>query len=203
MESPKLPSLYAVNNMMYYPDNSMGSSLMKNKFILLGAYFILGTIWNTILLLILAASGSLDLPWYQGLLAGFLCGGIATLIGETAIRAADIALRRQHGVLAFISPSFILRALLTLIPGLIARAMFAGITARVSSPSSDGLHRTVVDPKDLFLDVSSDHEIVESRSQGLPISDGTIISLGNREYQVASHREEDNGNVSYFVRPNH
>lgn len=155
---------------------------MGHRTLLWGAYFVLGTIWNMI---VFTASGAV--PWYQGLGAGLLLGGIITLIGEVILRPADIGLRRQNGVLAYISPSFIIRVFVSLVPGVIARLM-------VGEKRPVGLD-------DRFLDVTRDYNLVERRPKGPVLSVGDRVRLVDDPYMIMAAHVSPSDDNTYEVRP--
>ena len=139
------------------------------------AYFVLGTIWNVVVFVVLTVGGNLHMPWYQGLMVGLLAGGAMTIVGETVIRAADRSMRREHGLIACISPSFWLRLLFTMVPGFIARAMAEAISTK-SEPSP-------IDT-DTFQHAEGDGEILDRRPRAGALSAGDSVVVAGETYAV-------------------
>ena len=152
-------------------------------------YFALGTIWNMVVLTIMGANGSGGLSWYAGLGGGLLFGGMMTVLGETVLRSADIAIRRQNGLLAYLSPSWWFRVMFSLVPGLIARSARSPVS-RESSAATDR-----------FLDATRGHRVVATRRHDRTYSVGDQVVLEGRSFLIEAVDAGSGGGLDYTVAP--
>lgn len=151
----------------------------------------MGTLWNMVVLTVMGANGSGGLTWYAGLGSGLLLGGVMTVFGETILRSADISIRRDNGLLAYLSPSWWFRVMFSLVPGLIARAAGSG-----SSPGEDPDR-----DEDRYLDASQGNRVILTRVQHATHEVGDEVSLRGATYTIEAVDAGSEGGLDYTVEP--